>query len=181
MSPDAPSHVRVFVHWRDQTVFAGEDVQCTITFKNVAPEPQEQKQQSSRKPAPTLVSPLHGRAKAATSLTSPPPPAGSIRGHRRSALSLSVPAPDSRSRSGSIQWPHTPSSGDWRPGHAHKRSVSIVSIGSASATDDHGARNDGGAKPQRPHRGHGRAASLQILPRAQSTASGPQSGNAIPA
>jgi len=30
-----PSSLRVFVHFKDETVFAGEDVECTITFKNV--------------------------------------------------------------------------------------------------------------------------------------------------
>jgi hypothetical protein len=31
-----PSNIQVFVKWRDQTIFAGENVECTITFKNVA-------------------------------------------------------------------------------------------------------------------------------------------------
>ena len=31
-----PSDLQVFVKWKEQTVFAGEDVECTITFKNVA-------------------------------------------------------------------------------------------------------------------------------------------------
>ncbi|KAJ5666367.1 uncharacterized protein N7477_008815 [Penicillium maclennaniae] len=31
-----PSNIQVFVKWKDQTIFAGENVECTITFKNVA-------------------------------------------------------------------------------------------------------------------------------------------------
>ncbi|KAJ5305444.1 uncharacterized protein N7443_005104 [Penicillium atrosanguineum] len=31
-----PSNIQVFVNWRDQTIFAGENVECTITFKNIA-------------------------------------------------------------------------------------------------------------------------------------------------
>ncbi|KAJ5342634.1 hypothetical protein N7541_011758 [Penicillium brevicompactum] len=31
-----PSDIQVFVKWKDQTIFAGENVECTITFKNVA-------------------------------------------------------------------------------------------------------------------------------------------------
>ncbi|PHH88859.1 hypothetical protein CDD83_6959 [Cordyceps sp. RAO-2017] len=149
MSPDAaPSSIRVFVRWRDQTVFAGEEVKCTITFQNVAPDHQRQQQQqhppspSSQPSGQQKPSPLHGRSRAPSSLTSPPP-AASTRGHRRSALSLSVPPPNSHSRSGSIQWPQTATSGDWRPGHTHKRSVSIVSIGSASTVDEHGPRASG--------------------------------------
>ncbi|SPO03481.1 related to RGP1 Reduced growth phenotype protein [Cephalotrichum gorgonifer] len=33
------SDVRVFVKWHEQTVFAGEEVKCTITFRNVASIP----------------------------------------------------------------------------------------------------------------------------------------------
>ncbi|KAL8366058.1 hypothetical protein RB595_004709 [Gaeumannomyces hyphopodioides] len=33
------STIRVFVRWHDQTVFAGEEVKCTITFRNVAAAP----------------------------------------------------------------------------------------------------------------------------------------------
>lgn len=32
----SPSDIQVFVRWKDQTIFAGEDVECTITFRNVA-------------------------------------------------------------------------------------------------------------------------------------------------
>ncbi|KAK4146460.1 Rgp1-domain-containing protein [Dichotomopilus funicola] len=33
------SNIRVFVHWHEQTIFAGEELRCTITFKNVARTP----------------------------------------------------------------------------------------------------------------------------------------------
>src|ERR1700761_9188275 len=39
MAPDGSSNIRVFVRWHDQNVFAGEDVKCSITFKNVARPP----------------------------------------------------------------------------------------------------------------------------------------------
>ncbi|KAJ5339803.1 hypothetical protein N7452_006531 [Penicillium brevicompactum] len=35
-APAMPSDIQVFVKWKDQTIFAGENVECTITFKNVA-------------------------------------------------------------------------------------------------------------------------------------------------
>ncbi|GJN74177.1 intracellular protein transport protein (Sat1) [Purpureocillium lilacinum] len=86
MAPDGPSNIRVFVHWAEQTVFAGEDVKCTVTFKNVAPDQsqQRQKQQTQQQGGERH---RNGRAKAAASLTSPPP-ATSGRGHRRTSPNL---------------------------------------------------------------------------------------------
>ncbi|KAH7155353.1 Rgp1-domain-containing protein, partial [Dactylonectria estremocensis] len=176
MAPDASSNIRVFIRWHDQTVFAGEEVKCTITFKNVASGPNLPKNQ----PSSGLPSPL--RRKSNNGLTPPSASAPSGRGHHRSALSLSVPSSRTHSRSGSLQWP-APSSttSDRHPppsaGHAHKRSLSIVSIGSTSTIDDHPQRNEPPARASRPTRGHGRASSLQIIPRAQNQAPpGPQSG-----
>lgn len=176
MAPDGPSNIRVFIRWHDQTVFAGEEVKCTVTFKNVAPGPGQPKQPSPQSERSRLASPLHGRPKSNHGLT-PPPSASSGRGHRRSALSLSVPSSQTHSRSGSVQWPSSASATDRQPGHSHKRSVSIVSIGSTSTVEDHLQRNEIPMRPQRPHRGHGRASSLQIIPRAQNHPSpGPHSG-----
>ncbi|KAH7320999.1 intracellular protein transport protein [Stachybotrys elegans] len=184
MAPDSQSNIRVFVRWHDQTVFAGEDIKCTITFKNVAagqaqPPKQPQTPQLDRS---RLASPLHNRNKGHAGLSSPPSSSTTARGHRRSALSLSAPPSSSRNRSGSIQWPQPPpSAGENRHGHAHKRSVSIVSIGSTSTIDDHHQRTDSmaSARSQRQARGHSRASSLQIMPRAQ-ISPGPQSANFSP-
>ncbi|KAF5021378.1 hypothetical protein F66182_6567 [Fusarium sp. NRRL 66182] len=181
MAPEAPSNIRVFIHWHDQTVFAGEEVKCTITFKNVAPgpgQPRQQPQQSER--SRLAASPLQGRPKSNHGLT-PPPSASSGRGHRRSALSLSVPASQPHSRTGSVQWPSPAGSTDRHSSHSHKRSVSIVSIGSNNTVEDHSQRHELPARPQRPHRGHGRASSLQIIPRAQGQLpAGPNSASFSP-
>ncbi|KYK61195.1 intracellular protein transport protein [Drechmeria coniospora] len=161
MAPDptSGSNIRVFVHWNDDTVFAGEDVGCTIIFKNVAPEPNQ---------VPNGRRTAYGRAKAAADLSSTSP--GTVRGHRRSALSLSMPSSNARSLSGSVQWPHPANSeDDWKDGHARRRSVSIVSIGSAgtSTTDDDHSHPQRGhetsTRPQRQPRGHSRAVSLQVV------------------
>lgn len=173
---DSFSNIRVFVHWRDQTVFAGEAVQCTVTFRNIAPEANQQQQQAhSRPPSQSqsqserqrLASPIQTRGKAAAS----------ARGHRRAALSLSVPSPSSRSRQGSIQWPQAVVPGDPR-GHAHKRSVSIVSIGSTTSTiDEHSQSPRYENSPRQPRHSHNRASSLQIASRGPPTVpSTPQSG-----
>jgi hypothetical protein len=168
MAPDASSNIRVFVRWHDQTVFAGEEVKCTITFKNIASSNGQQKPQtqSPQLDRHRLASPLLGRNKLQAGLTPPPPTSNNGRGHRRAALSLSQPPSSSRSRSGSIQWPQTQGPENGRSGHGHNRSVSIVSIGSTGTVEDHHQRNDTSGRP-RPPRGHARASSLQIVPRAQ--------------
>ncbi|KAK4152742.1 Rgp1-domain-containing protein [Chaetomidium leptoderma] len=206
MSPDGPSigsssssrnhsnsNIRVFVRWHEQVVFAGEELKCAITFKNVAPAPGSSalSTPTASKPAtqyppsssrhhpgaergPRQSSSLHpGRGKSNSGLAPPP----SARGHR-SSLSLSVPSAASRARTGSVSsWLPSPaaaprtqrngsSGGNGNGnggGHGHKRSVSIVSIGSLSTVDD-GQSHASSPKSQRP-RGHARASSLQILPR----------------
>ncbi|KAG7294359.1 hypothetical protein NEMBOFW57_004430 [Staphylotrichum longicolle] len=140
MSPDTPSsgaignnknnsNIRVFVRWHEQVVFAGEEVKCTITFKNVARPPESSGRStptslrpssqfppnSSRHPGaergPRQPSPLHpgaqGRGKPSSGLAPPP----SARGHR-STLSLSVPSAASRARTGSVSsWSPVPPTG----------------------------------------------------------------------
>ncbi|KAK3902437.1 Rgp1-domain-containing protein [Staphylotrichum tortipilum] len=201
--PPSASNIRVFVRWHDHVVFAGEEVKCTITFKNVArtgaqPTPshttpnsrtpplsstsssssQQYPPSASRHPnlpgaPPRQPSPLRpggGRAKPTPSSSGLAPPPAHARGHR-STLSLTVPA---RARGGSVSWTPPAAPGPvggngaaaggggagHRGGHGHKRSVSIVSIGSSLSTVEDAAA----PKTQRP-RGHARASSLQILPR----------------
>lgn len=190
MAPDGQhSNIRVFVHWRDQTVFAGEDIKCTITFKNVAREAdgpkggqshhasQRRNNSDRQRLLSNLASPLSGgrSSRGSNSITSPPP-ASNGRGHRRSALSLSIPSTTSSTRSAAVQWPSGGGSfADSRPGHSHKRSLSIVSIGSASTIDEHNQRSEPAGRPPMPPRGHNRASSLQIMSKGN-TGAGPQPG-----
>ena len=185
---DGPSSIRAFITWHDQTVFAGEEVKCTITFKNVARAPGSSSSSRSR-PSPQQSRHASSERLKATSprtnKTNPglaPPPAA--RGHR-SSLSLSVPSSSavSRSRAGSIPWsPNlTDGSASSQNGHGHKRSVSIVSIGSASTLDD-GHSHPGSPASAKTHpraiRGHSRASSLQIVSRGPPI-SGPRSGRSL--
>lgn len=178
MASGGSGNVRVFIRWDDQTVFAGEEIKCTITFKNVAPDANQQRTPNR----PTERKPFQ-RAKPNAGLTPPTnfSPAAPTRGHRNT-LSLSAPAAFSRSRSGSSQWPqlppHPPKTSE-NQSHSHRRSISIVSVGSASATADDTQGHTGTARPQRPGRGHGRASSLQISPRAGLGLSGPHSGTRL--
>lgn len=181
MSPEASSNsnIRVFIRWHDQTVFAGEEIKCTITFKNIARDSSQQRQSQLLTPTdrPRHASPLL-RAKSNAGLT--PPNSAQTRGHR-SALSLNVPAAQARKRSGSVPWPSplTPNAAEHR-GNGHQKSVSIVSIGSTSTIADETQSNASSTKSQRPGRGHARASSLQIVPRGAALGlAGPHSGKPL--
>lgn len=179
---DAPAstNIRVFVHWSDQTVFAGEEIRCRITFKNVAHPPSLQPTRSAH-PSPLLGTP---RKPNNSSSSLAPPASARVRGHR-ATLSLNVPPSTSRrhSTASTAQWlgspqqprpttPHAKAGG----GHAHQRSLSIVSIGSAAtAGEDQGLTNGSRTPSHRTPRRHSRSASLQISPGAGGLVTGPRS------
>ncbi|KAF2464953.1 Rgp1-domain-containing protein [Lindgomyces ingoldianus] len=165
------SNIRVFVQWKEPTVFAGEDIECTIIFKNITPPngPERSPVRSSklngfpssgdrqRKLPPVHSSttrPSISHNSSFGSQMSPP----HLRGHRP-ALSLHTPSTAADRRS-----PVQPSgtvNGSVAPRHKHGRSLSIISIGTDPATE---VNYDRGAASRRPIRGHGRSASLQVMP-----------------
>lgn len=187
-----PSDLQVFVRWKEQTVFAGEDVECTITFKNVAAdevhEPAGASQQSQHQRgngsrsvngsangdyfSPKSISrflPNNRRSIPLRPQGRPQPPAG--RTHRVSS-SLSTPIAPNQGFPPLQPLPEKDRGPP--PGHRHKRSVSIISLD-----------NDGkGGKPGQPPfntpvpaRGHGRSASLQVFSkRNDNYREGPQTG-----
>lgn len=172
------SNIRVFVNWTEQTVFAGEDIECKITFKNIATTPAPPR--SSLQP-PTANGFIHGdrqRKSPATQIkresTISPRPGAPSRGHR-TTLSLNVPA-------GSIRPLPTSASLNGAPPKSakdggHKRSVSIISIGaSEGAAEDIRSHGSLAERPRAMTRGHGRSASLQIVPRRHGVNGGPPSG-----
>jgi hypothetical protein len=182
MSPDGHGNIRVFIRWHDQTVFAGEEIKCTITFKNVArPAGSPANSSSSR------LSPHHSRnppvAGADHRQTSPnqghhpskspsalaPPPA--TRGHR-ATLSLSVPsaAATSRARAGSIPWsPQTPQDSRLRNGQA-------TGAGQGNANGN-GSTNGIGNTSGRGN-GHSHKRSLSIVSMGAATLGNEQQSNA---
>ncbi|KAK3345049.1 Rgp1-domain-containing protein [Neurospora tetraspora] len=141
MSPpdaaSANSNIRVFVRWQDHVVFAGEEVKCTITFKNVARPPgpppttptknphpsprhlgaaaeQRLRQPSPLGPGHPIQSPAtqggNGRTKGqghADGLAPPPSVRGRGHGHR-STLSLTVPSAAATSRARDSSIPWSP-------------------------------------------------------------------------
>ena len=161
------SNIRVFVQWKDATVFAGEDVECTITFKNVAApagldrSPVRRpngfapggERQRKLPPVPSTTKPSMSRNSSFVSQKPPP----NLRGHRPT---LSLNTPSTLGGRGSPAPPNA-ASGNKTSGNGHGRSLSIISIGTDAATETGLNR---GASPRRPSRGHARSGSLQIVP-----------------
>jgi len=172
------SNVRVYVQWKNSTVFAGEDVECTITFKNIAPPEGRDKSPIRRTNGFTpggerqrKLPPVHSSTRPSisrnSSFVSQGPPQN-LRNHRP-ALSLHTPSTaDVKSL---VQSSSTFNNGSVTPGHkhAHARSLSIISLGTGPDTE--GSHERAGAG-RRPMRGHGRSASLQVVPGRPSPFSG---------
>ena len=163
-----PSDIQVFVRWKDQTIFAGEDVECTITFKNVAetgsdPTHGEQLTHQRKPSRPATANP-----ESLFSLKSPfsqsrrSYPIKSKKPFHRLSSSLNSPLFGSHS----FPPPSTPPTprGGPPPGHKHKRSISILSIDSDGTGEKTGGPSAPYSRPK-PSRGHGRSASVQVPPR----------------
>ncbi|EPS28286.1 hypothetical protein PDE_03232 [Penicillium oxalicum 114-2] len=166
------SNIQVFVRWKDQNIFAGENVECTITFKNVADSASESGHGDTghqRKLSRSANLPATSGSDSFFSLKSPHALFSGRRSYsissqrkpfHRTASSLNSTIPPSNSFP-PTSTPSTPRS--WQPGHNHKRSVSILSIDSEGFPEKAPpAQNQGRARPAR---GHGRSASLQVVPR----------------
>jgi len=185
------SSIRVYVQWLEPTVFAGEDVGCQITFKNIAAVPGTPRIPSNtstdsgsvslaerhRKPLiPSQVTDARGspsNVSISRSSRSLPP----NRGHR-STLSLNVPA-SARFQRADAQSINDAASetGSKGRGHSHRRSVSIISLGPSEMAPSEVSGTTVNESPRIPFRRHGRAASLQIAPRrANPNGNGPPSG-----
>jgi hypothetical protein len=148
-------------------------VECTITFKNVANTEVDasgsEGGQHSRRLSRVANHTANSNSDSFFGLKSPQ---GLFSGRRsysissqrkpyhRTASSLSTPHVGSHSFPPNSS-PSTPRT--WQPGHSHKRSVSILSIDSESQTDPTPAPHQ--YNRPKPVRGHGRSASLQVLPR----------------
>lgn len=159
------SDIRVFVKWHERTVFAGEEVRCTITFRNVASAPAPP--QRTPRQAPAGLSPSSAGARSTRKLQPPAP-----RSHRSSTVSGSRPAAPLP-----LQAAVAGGEGERR---GHRKSVSIVSIGSVGAGpagEELGESHAG--RLSRFNRGHGRASSLQMASFPPEL-SGAQSGMFLP-
>ncbi|KAF2432092.1 Rgp1-domain-containing protein [Tothia fuscella] len=138
--PHTASNIRASVHFAKSTVFAGEDIECTITFTNTSPDPSNDHQNSHN-------SEHHGesRSRKVTPVASKTPAS------RKSSYGPNVPA-------------HLRPTTIGRPKHG--RSLSIISMG----TDDGGGGGgEGGRIAQdgawKSGLSHSRASSVQHIPR----------------
>ena len=168
------SDIRVSVHWKNPTVFAGENIECTIIFKNIALA-----RSVRRSPSPNTHTPSHGsrreRWKDTLPIRSPNVTASTV--HRKSPSLSGVSQSHTRthkqalSLSSTNSFPkspifdvHSTTSQDSYVGDIkHRRSVSIVSL--------HGDANKGNSlygqllNSGRSSHAHIRAASLHVMPR----------------
>ena len=168
------SDIRVSVQWKNPTVFAGEDIECTITFKNIALA-----RSVRRSPPPNTHTTSHDshreRWKDTLPVRSPDATARTI--HRKSpSLSgvsqshtrtykqaLSLGSPNGFPKSPIFDVHNTTSKNSCVGDTKHRRSVSIVSL--------HGDANNGTSphgqllKSGRSGHAHIRAASLHVMPR----------------
>lgn len=169
--PSASSNIRVFVSFKDSTVFAGEDVEAIITFKSVVPKRSRPQRpglnavQPNGSAVPSVAAsqaqtqPIASRNPSVTSNVKRPPHLTSSR--HRPAISLNIvdnastrsngPASAAAGVNIAEPSPHTPK---------HARSVSIVSLGSEQGNRLRGSQQS--QTPQRPGFKHARSASAQV-------------------
>ena len=172
-----PSDIQVFVRFKEPSVFAGEELECTITFKNVANEQNDASPLESRsgrhsrrvslvqQSATTPRGSSTGWSKenprlAAAGLHSARSSLGRI--HKATA-SLSMP----KSSGTVLASPATPYSDKAvvKPGPEHRRSVSIISAGSVDLRDDYESQKIARmAERSRPDLSHRRTSTLQAYP-----------------
>lgn len=179
MPPHPPaSNIRALVHWKEPSIYAGEDIECIITFKNVAAYPGQEQQEEDEAQTPyfnafsrapsavasrrSSVAQSSVQASWAPSFTSSRQ-APNGRGHRPT-LSLNVLSAPSRGGPPSAGLHSAPMPGrtpaSARPVKGHGRSLSIMSLGSEAPSEGRQAMPPPASK--RPTRGHGRSASLQV-------------------
>ncbi|KAI1923970.1 Golgi membrane exchange factor (Ric1p-Rgp1p) subunit [Ophidiomyces ophidiicola] len=182
-----PSDIQVFVQWKDQTIFAGENVECTITFKHIAPHDAATDGKGSQKhyrggSRPINVIETGTRYSPARSLN----PFSYNNGNRRTSgqrarsaterghrPSISLNSPHALSHSFPTSNP-SPGSKDSPTAHGHKRSVSIISV----EQPDLNAERKSFSNPFSPRqgKGHSRSTSVQVPTRATNgTQSAPRS------
>ena len=173
------SSIRVFVHWNNPTVFSGEDLECKIIFKNVAPPPQSLSELAASSQPPKIIGPSQittGSLKT-SALPNPRLPRPRAHGHRPT-VSLDVPIGGETVR-GPGSWTGHPN-GTRTSAQQHRRSISIISLGRGLSGEREGVYSrspDQNTASRRPVRSHTRSASLQVLPRRPAgTDAGPPSG-----
>lgn len=180
------SNIRVFVQLKNSTVFAGETVECQITFTNIS---QISNPRQKPSPSPELPGTTSGRERWKESLPSQSAPTSLAHFHSTSlstgkgALPNIGPHRSTLSLNSSAGIKHAlgtklPSGAPRENnlgGQRHKRSVSIVSMGGEVSVASETYMHSQTLGTKRPGRGHTRAASLHVLPRRTGVDPGPSS------
>ncbi|RDI82244.1 hypothetical protein Vi05172_g7899 [Venturia inaequalis] len=180
-----PSNVRVSVQFTKSTVFAGEDVECTITFKNIARENNERSMVGTTQ----NNGPASQRKVTPITTTNRPPPATrnssygpNIPAHLKKGHRATLSAASSRQTGATLQEGRVAESNvAVLPKQKHGKSLSIISMGMEGLS--------GGGEPARnvsegawkAIRAHGRTSSLQVVPRRGSKGSNSYSVGYSPA
>jgi hypothetical protein len=161
--------VRAYVQWKDSSVFAGEEIECIISFKNTCDDsdqqaPDDHTTSSRQKPVQRQRTVTHSTQQLSTVPSVAPSVAGSRAPSHRPTLSLSIyPPPSSPHQRVPSHAASNTTTTTTRHAATHARSLSIMSMGSdnAATTNPPNARRP-------PARGHGRSASMQVLSRTPS-------------
>ena len=162
------SDIRVSVQWKNSTVFAGEFIECTITFKNIALAPSPNSHAASHGlhrerwketlPMRSALAPANAKHTKSPSLSSFPQ--SHTKAHKQA---LSISSANGTSRSSRVDFPRVTPKPTIPGGKNHRRSVSIISI--RGEADDESSRHAQLLKSGRSGHSHMRAASLQVTPR----------------
>lgn len=177
-----PSNIQVFVRFKEHSVFAGEEIQSTITFKNVASTSDNAADYKDwqSKGWPSSATGEHSRTGGSANLSMQNPRQAAINihgarktpnsGHRTTA-SLSIPFKGALN-SGSTSWTAPPAT-DSSTSNRHQRSVSIISLGSPDVGTEEIRRAIFPSR-SRPPIQHSRSATLQANPRGKEGSPGGQ-------
>ena len=172
------SDIRVSVQWKNSSVFAGEDLECVITFKNVS-RAHYAPQSPSPNPQPRIASfgrdrwkeslPQHSANRSLghtrnNSISNAEKPSQAISRSHKPALSLSTPHSILQNPPTGLKDTTKPTVNSGHDGR-HRRSISIVSISGDPLTSQYDQKQRQASIGKRPGCNHARATSLQALPR----------------
>ncbi|KPI40950.1 Protein sat1 [Cyphellophora attinorum] len=142
-----PADIQVTVRFQDQCVFAGEEVKCTITFRNVA--------NTSEPATPGPHQRRFSRTLSIEKLSATSPRFSDV---LQSPRVGKANYPPSAMKKAIGSGPGTSGTANQRPGHKHQRSVSIISIGSPTVSEYQ--QDAGSDRP--PMGGHRRSSTVQV-------------------
>ena len=172
------SDIRVSVQWKSSVVFAGEDLECVITFKNVSegghvrkspsPSPNSQPRRSSSgrdRWKESLPRQDVNRSIGHTHSNSTSNAGCSLETVKIRGLATTPSSSLGSRQASSTKLDEGHSTGGSGKVGRHRRSVSIVSIGKEQHHAQHAQYQDQASTFRKAGRSHARAASLQVLPR----------------